>query len=603
MIDAAHRSLALALVLVATAACAGAGGDAPLDFPLDGAGGKTDTFGRRLAGVASDYPASDLDEAILVADARRRRQVAWATVEKVLADVPLLGLADSAGEHPEIELPDGEVPRVPRFQTWYGIDDLKRMYQALYQGLGAGGRRGRVAFTDEEIAGAVRDNALALDRSSRWPLDRYLKYVKELGVCPAEMPADDCARLVQQKIGGATSGNSRILYSPGTAVHILGSYGDIVDCLQKLDTVGLDAAPPSDDDFTLCFAGEMPSDAVLVKAQWARAEFGKELPVFDTDADTLAARLGGTADWGDQGDRTADPGPDRIFTIRLRSGDVYRLVGLHIMTKELRHWQWVTLWWSDRPDTDFGADRPAALAATANPVFANYKMCVVDGYTEEDADPAAGFADTPSLAAALRAASSGAGAPSWCSNPYLEHGRGNARTNCIGCHQHGGSTVVVDKDGDGTLDPLDTADVFGDELHFPDTGRRRIRDLFPADYLYSFNRVDDFAHMIAGEVGFFESSDRDAVRPRIEHVLSLDGDAAAGADSFAGTCAACHGAGGEGSDWAPNLFERVPGRADDSIVQTLIQGRGGMPSWGDRFDDQQLADLLAHLRGRFGGGD
>ena len=234
-------------------------------------------------------------------------------------------------------------------------------------------------------------------------------------------------------------------------------------------------------------------------------------------------------------------------------------------------------------------------------------MCVADGYSEEDADPAAGFADTPSLAAALRAVSGGAGAPSWCSNPYVEHGRGNARTNCIGCHQHGGSTVAGDGDGDGdgdgVLDLLDPADIFADERHFPDNGRRRVRDLFPADYLYSFNRVDDFAHMIAGEVGFFESSDRDAAGPRIDHVLSLDGDAAAGATLFAGTCAACHGPGGAGSDRAPSLFERVPMRDDESIVQTLIQGRGGMPSWGDRFDDQQLGDLLAHLRGTFGGGE
>ncbi|NIS36800.1 MAG: hypothetical protein GWN73_40355, partial [Actinobacteria bacterium] len=67
------------------------------------------------------------------------------------------------------------------------------------------------------------------------------------------------------------------------------------------------------------------------------------------------------------------------------------------------------------------------------------------------------------LASALRAA---AGGPSWCSNPYIEHGRGNARTNCIGCHQHGGSEVFTDRDGDGALDRFVLEDVIADEMQF-----------------------------------------------------------------------------------------------------------------------------------------
>ena len=142
---------------------------------------------------------------------------------------------------------------------------------------------------------------------------------------------------------------------------------------------------------------------------------------------------------------------DQILTIRLQNGDTYRLVGLHIMTKELRHWIWITLWWSDTPDLDFGADRPADFLTGLDPVWGNYKMAVVVDYTEEDRDAGRHYPEHPTLQAALRATP---GPITWASNPYIEHGRGNARTNCIGCHQHGGARVAFDGDGDGVLDPL-----------------------------------------------------------------------------------------------------------------------------------------------------
>jgi len=593
--------IALAIAL-GTVACAPVGDSYGLDFPVDAdANGKTDVFGRKLAGIASDYEASDLDESVLVKDHKRRRQVAWSTIEKVLTDVPLLGLVESAGEHEEIELPEGEVPKVPRFQTWYGVDDLKRMFQRLYDGLGPSDRTVRKPFTAAAIDDAVKWNAQALDRSKRWPFERYLKYVRELGLCPDEMPDDECAQLVQNKVSGVVGGSARILYSPATTDHILRNYSTILGCLDQLKNLTMAALPSQETNFTFCFGSEFPTNGVLVKAQWARADFGKEVPVFNTDADTLTRQLAGTAHWGDEGDRKADPSPDKIFTIRLRNGDKYRLVGLHIMTKELRHWQWITMWWSDKPKTDFGADRPAAFSDRLAGVWSNYKMCVVDGFKEEDPDGAGRFGDMPSLAAVLRAVDTGVGGPTWCSNPYMEHGRNNARTNCIGCHQHGGATIMPDRDNDGAADKFDLEALINDNEHFPETGRTQIRDVFPADYLYSFNHVDDFAQMIKTEVNFYDGADRDLVRARIDRVLGMTGDVDAGRLQFAETCATCHGATGEGTSFAPNLFTRVPSRDGESLVQTLIQGRGQMPAWGDQFADQRLADLYAYLRDNFGG--
>ncbi len=598
----AYRGVMAAALALGALACSPQLESGPLDFPVDpDPGGKTDAFGRKLAGVASDYEAAALDEDALVADMQARRAAAWATVEKVLAPAPLLGLLDSADEHGEdVVLPGGEeIPKVPRFQTWYGVDDIKRMFQRLYSELPPNQRAVRADFTDDAIADAVEWNAQALDRSSRWPLERYLKYVRELGVCPADMSDDECARFVQEKVGGAVMGNARILYSPAVVDHILRNYSRVLECLDELDALDFSQQPEHEENFSLCFDTEFPVNGVLVKAQWDRADFGRDMPAFDTDADALSARLGGTAHWGEDGDRRVDPSPSDIFTIRLRNGDTYRMVGLHIMTKEVRHWQWITLWWSDVPDADFGADRPDTLAGP----WRNYKMCVVDGFVERDLNPAGHYDDTaPSLAAVLRAIDQGDGAgPTWCSNPYIEHGRNNARTNCIGCHQHGGSTVAVDVDADGTLDPLDLDAVIEDEGHFPLTSRKQIRDVFPADYLYSINRVDDFSGMMASEVSFFDGSDRNMVQARIDHVLSLDGDADAGHQEFLARCATCHGETGEGNGWAPSLYNRVPNRDDASLVQTLILGRGDMPVWGDVLSDQQIADVLAFARATFGG--
>ncbi|HKE20561.1 MAG TPA: hypothetical protein VKB80_37060, partial [Kofleriaceae bacterium] len=237
-----------------------------------------------------------------------------------------------------------------------------------------------------------------------------------------------------------------------------------------------------------CLAGPFPLDAAVVKADWRRSDFGAELPVHDTSADALARRLAGGQDWG-EGEATADPGPDDIYTVVLPGGESYRLAALHIMTKELDHWMWVTLWWSPDPDTDFGADRPAAVASLAGP-WAHYKMCTTAWFREEDADPTGG-ARAPSLAAALAATHPGAGGPSWCSNPYLEIGAGNAATNCTGCHQHGGTGLLPE--------------VILDDPRFPERGRLQVRNNFATDYSWAVDSGDKLGRVIADEVDYYDS--------------------------------------------------------------------------------------------------
>jgi hypothetical protein len=147
------------------------------------------------------------------------------------------------------------------------------------------------------------------------------------------------------------------------------------------------------------------------------------------------------------------------------------------VTKELRDWTWITLWWAPDADADFGADRPDSVRALGGP-WHNYKMCVVTDYAEND--PAAGasfMASAPSLASALEATN---GPSTWCSNPYLEQGDHNAKTNCIGCHQHGGTTET-------------TLSILGSPDQFPDNARTKIRSNFPVDYAFTTTAGLDLA--------------------------------------------------------------------------------------------------------------
>jgi hypothetical protein len=159
-----------------------------------------------------------------------------------------------------------------------------------------------------------------------------------------------------------------------------------------------------------------------------------------------------------------------------------------VVTKDIKHWLLISLWWSPHPDEDFGEDRPDSLRGMG--VWSNYKMCVVSDYAETAENPAVesrklGF---NSLANSMEVVQLNAGGDSWCANPYIELGQGNTRTNCIGCHQHSGtavSPVEVFLD-----DPKDSKNA-ARRAAFPGNGRRQVRKNFPHDYLWSIGTSPD----------------------------------------------------------------------------------------------------------------
>lgn len=234
-----------------------------------------------------------------------------------------------------------------------------------------------------------------------------------------------------------------------------------------------------------CLDGELPRDAVVIKADWRRQFTGETLPTYDTSAAAMASHLAGDAVWGVDG--ATDPASADIYTIELPTGARFRMPALHVMSKELDHWVWITLWYSTSPDDDFGADRPASIAGP----WRNYKMCVATTYVEADADPRGGH--DGSLGDALAAVHTGAGGPTWCSNPYLEAGKGNAATNCIGCHQHGGTSLMPEQ-------------ILADEPHH---GVTRTRNNFFTDYLWVIKggNGEDLSSIVQAELDFWEATD------------------------------------------------------------------------------------------------
>lgn len=422
---------------------------------------------RSLIGAPAGY-APDLGlpsrESALSRSQRARREAAWSIAARVVAPIELTGSLGAAGR------------ALPRWQTWHHRDDLTRIFRRLYPDLTPDQRLGRAALDPARLDQAWAWNDGAVADFDEWTSERLEAYAAAI---------DDAAALAG--VGGVY----RVGYAPGASRHSLESYAEVLACRgsdERVESIpevlpapnaveGCGSAPSFE---PACLRGQFPPSAVLVKATWQRLDAGSPLVAYDTSAESLARKLspdGGFA-WG-EGDRPAQPEDGEMYTLELPNGNRFGLTGLHIMTKELEHWVWVTLWWSDRPDEDFGADRPGDFPAA----FARYKLCSVVAFEEGDDDPSGGFdGDDESLARALAAVHAGAGGPTWCSNPYIERGAGNAATNCVGCHQHAGTA-------------LRSEDILGSPEAFPDFSRTEQRPSFPSDYVFSLRLGDDLGAM------------------------------------------------------------------------------------------------------------
>lgn len=80
---------------------------------------------------------------------------------------------------------------------------------------------------------------------------------------------------------------------------------------------------------------------------------------------------------------------------------------------------------------------------------------------------------------------------------------------------------------------------------------------------------------------------------RTADILALTPDAANGATVYGSVCSSCHAADGAG-DFGPSLQGLTD--SDEELVATILNGKEAMPAYADELSDQEIADVLAHIK-------
>jgi hypothetical protein len=179
-----------------------------------------------------------------------------------------------------------------------------------------------------------------------------------------------------------------------------------------------------------CEALAWPEQAVFLKTSWRRSEQGFQVESFPTHAGALIQQ------WEKQewtADGSYEPDESESFALRLPSGQKFHLTGLHASLRLKQDWYWTSLWLGQGFGQDWASDQPGDWMQP----WTNYRLCSVDGWQEPLRDQAIGAnwpAELADLARLLRERKF----YNWCSNPYLEPGPNNHKTNCVGCHQYAG---------------------------------------------------------------------------------------------------------------------------------------------------------------------
>jgi hypothetical protein len=399
----------------------------------------------------------------------RRRQRAWQIVENVIRPVTL-----AAG--------DGRL-KLPVWQTWYKtnpeVSDMLAAYFAKVKATPAADRGALIEqvfheYAERDLAERLKDQAF----------QERLKQFEG-----------------SQELTAGLNGRGFTMFSPSFVKHMMLEAQGTEQCpftVAAHDLPGSLPAPASATNFSSCIV-EFPRSAVMVKTLWRPID--AQLADHDTGEAAMRSLIR-TGTWPRP--NLVTPAPGTVYTLTTDTGERMALSGIHFVTKDVREWVWVTLWWDPQPNGDFGSDRPPSIAQYDNGVWSNYKMCATGSFEEGDSAPWSHYTDA-SLSGSLRAVHTeidallGRTVPqwpadwkalarlsrrtTWCSNPNIETHHGNGRTNCIGCHQFPNTSNQATGDVTRFSDTLSGDDELSD---FPQDGRAQFRENFPADFAWSF---------------------------------------------------------------------------------------------------------------------
>ncbi len=80
-----------------------------------------------------------------------------------------------------------------------------------------------------------------------------------------------------------------------------------------------------------------------------------------------------------------------------------------------------------------------------------------------------------------------------------------------------------------------------------------------------------------------------------QEIAQLKPDLANGAQIYSAQCASCHGTDGKGGSFDVDLIEELH-HSDATLIDVILNGSQEMPSYRDDYDDQEIADVMGHIR-------
>ena len=428
---------------------------------------KTSREARSLMGAAEDFTPdllAAIDESRLSRDWSYQQGLAWA----LWADANQIVKRERAD--------------FAKWQTWYSKEDLQGIFRAIYSALSKDQRAGRVALSDREINDGIRSHTVGQFLSPDWNRDVFERWFVKYD--------NDAKKL-------SIPGMNKVLMNHGALVFFLKNYAAIDRCAKAM---------------TLSEACEpltVPPDVAFLKTAWRRGQTDFLVPYYQTD--DLFSQLAAD-EW--QVKKREIPEDGTTYRIDTPSGQVFHLTAVHLTLKLTKSWFWTSIWLDEKKNGE-GAVRldrfhppVASQSATAAvalsspwtsaaapgalaPIWQNYRLCAVNGFD--------GLAKTDSsveFERTVAGAEANVGA-SWCSNPYLEGGAQNHKTNCIGCHQHAGSAWSQDEFNEHLLNDLASVT----QKAVPDT-------VSSSDFIWSlYNGPEPFASFISQEIDYFDIYD------------------------------------------------------------------------------------------------
>jgi hypothetical protein len=289
------------------------------------------------------------------------------------------------------------------WQTWYSREDLQRAFRYLYERLGTKGRRERLSFTTSEIKNALLWNDQLQFQEPDWNTQRFEAWL-------ATFDSEEKQRSIP--------GMQKILFNQEVMHFLLQNYQSLEICQKQRQR---------QED---CEALAWPERAVFLKTSWRRSEQGFLVEQFATDATSLN-RQWQNAQW--LADENVEPAAEESFALRLPTGQKFHLTGMHASLRLQEHWYWTSLWLGAGAGQELAADQPADWKDP----WTHYRLCSVDGW-QEPLRTQTIPGHWPQPIADVSLAMVDHGLFNWCSNPYLEPGPNNHKTNCTGCHQYAG---------------------------------------------------------------------------------------------------------------------------------------------------------------------